>query len=180
MLGWHRTIALLMVASAMARAQLTIENPKHVEISEQDAQVLFLTTSRVIETEFHSPGTLENKFHVKLVLGQPGERFTIDDASGNGTIYLERWNDGRFAVAVMRLAMQHLLVPDRQKRMLIEIQRRSREIAPVPAGKLANQRIPAPAEPTLSAGAPSDNCVGSITNAAARQPPCRPVPIAAR
>ena len=178
MWSWHRTMALLMVAGAMARAQLTIENPKHVEVSEQDAQVVFLTTARVIETEFRSPGTLENKFHVKLVLGQPGERFTIDDPSGNGTIYLERWNDGKFAVALMRLSMQHLLAPDRQKRMLMEIQRRSREIAPVPAAKLANQPIPSAPDPL--SGTVRNNCTDTIADAAVRQVSCRPLPVGVR
>jgi len=97
------------------------KTPSIWTVPEQQAQVLFLTTNRVVEAEFHAPGTLENTFRMRLVLGEKAERFTIDDPSGNGTIYLEKWNEGRFAVAAMRLAVQHLLGPDRQKRMLEEI-----------------------------------------------------------
>ncbi len=78
---------------------------------------------------------------MRLVLGEKAERFTIDDPSGNGTIYLEKWNEGRFGVAAMRLAVQHLLGPDRQKRMLEEIVRRTHEIAPIKAGQLRNERF---------------------------------------
>src|SRR5205085_10320575 len=107
------TSVLLLAASFAARAQLTVENPRHLDFPEQQAQVLFMTTNRVLESEFHSPGALENTFHVRLVLGEKAERFTIDDAFGNGSIYLEKWNEGKFAVSAMRLAVQHLLVPDR-------------------------------------------------------------------
>jgi hypothetical protein len=87
------------------RAQLVLENPKHLDVSEQQAQVLFLATNRVLEAEFHAPGTLENTFRMRHVLGEKAERFTINDPSGNGTIDLEKWNEGRFAVAAMRLAL---------------------------------------------------------------------------
>src|SRR5262249_1257111 len=104
MLGWHQTTAFLILASSFACAQLTIENPKHIDISDQRAQLIFLTTLRVVESEFHSAGSLENKFRLRLVLGQAAERFTIDDPLGNGSVYMERWNEGKFAVVAMRLA----------------------------------------------------------------------------
>jgi len=85
MLAVHLMSVLLLAASSLAWAQLVIENPGHLDMPEQQAQVLFLTTNRVLESEFHSPGALENAFRMKLVLGGKAERFTIDDSSGNGT-----------------------------------------------------------------------------------------------
>ena len=163
----HRTAVLLLLATSLSRAQLTIENPKHLDVPEPQAQALFQTTTRVLESEFHSPGALENKFRIRLVLGEKPERFTIDDPLGNGTIYLERWNEGRFAVATMRLAVQHLLAPERQKRMLEEIVRRTNEIAPVSAAELHRERIDMP-QP-----GPQSDCIARIPDAAVRGLPCR-------
>ena len=105
---------------------------------------------------------------------EKAERFTIDDPSGNGTIYLEKWNEGKFAVAAMRLSVQHLLGPDRQKRMLEEIVRRTHEIAPVKAAQLRNERVPA-LMPDVQNG-----CIGQVTNAAVRGVNCRPSTIVPR
>jgi len=48
MLAMHRTTVLFLLASSMMRAQLVLENPKHLDVPEQQAQVLFLTTARVL------------------------------------------------------------------------------------------------------------------------------------
>ncbi len=174
MLAWHRTIVLLVLASSMVRAQLVLENPKHLNVPEQQAQVLFLTTVRVMETEFHSPGALENTFRMRLVLGEKSERFSIDDPAGNGTLHLEKWNESQFAIAAMRLAVQHLLAPDHQKRLLEEIVRRTHEIAPVNATQLRNEPVPSVIP------AAQDGCIGTITNAAVRSVNCGPASIVAR
>jgi len=174
MLALHRTTALLLLGSSLVRAQLVIENPKHLEVPEQRAQAVFLTTMRVMEKEFHSQGTLENTFRLRLVLGEKPERFTIDDPSGNGTVYMERWNEGKFAVTAMRLSIQHLLVPERQKHMLEEIVRRTHEIAPVTASQLREERVPSPIPEV------QDNCFSTMTNAAVHSVNCRPVPIVRR
>jgi len=167
MLAVHLMSVFLLAASSLAWAQLVIENPGHLDMPEQQAQLLFLTTNRVLESEFHSPGALENAFRMKLVLGEKAERFTIDDSSGNGTIYLEKWNEGKFAVAAMRLAVQHLLVPERQKRMLEEIVRRTHEIAPIKAAELRNEPA-SPAVPHLQG-----DCISQMMNAAFRGVDCR-------
>lgn len=163
----YRTAVLLALASSLLRAQLAIENPKHLDVSEAQAQALFLTTTRVMEKEFNVPGVLENKFRMKLVLGQAPERFTIDDPAGNGTLYLERWNEFKFTATTMRLAIQQLLVPERQQRMMDVIVRRAHEIAPVSAADLRREEIQIP-QPR-----PQNDCVGRITNAAVPGIPCR-------
>ncbi len=164
----------MLLGSSLLNAQLVIENPKHLDVSEQRAQAVFLTTIRVMEREFHSEGALENMFRMRLVLGEKPERFTIDDPLGNGTVYMERWSEGKFAVTAMRLSVQHLLVPDRQKRMLEEIVRRTHEIAPVTASQLREERTPSVIPES------QDNCINGMTNAAVHSVNCRPVPIARR
>lgn len=168
MLAMHRTTVLLLLASSLVQAQLVLENPKHLDVPEHQAQAIFLTTMRVMESEFHSPGTLENTFRMRLVLGEKPERFTIDDPSGNGTVYMERWNEGRFAVTAMRLAIQHLLAPERQKRMLEEIVRRAHEIAPIKAAQLREEAMPSVIPES------NDDCINAMTNAAVHGTNCRP------
>jgi hypothetical protein len=174
MLVLHRTTALLLLGSSLVGAQVVIENPKHLEVSEQQVQAVFLTTVRVVEKEFHSQSALENTFRLRLVLGEKPERFTIDDPSGNGTVYMERWSEGKFAVTAMRLSIQHLLFPERQKRMLEEIARRTHEIAPVTASQLREEGVPS----VISES--HDNCVRTMTNAAVHSVNCRPVTIMGR
>ena len=164
----YRTVVLLLFASSLLSAQLAIENPKHLDVSEAQAQALFLTTTRVMEKEFNAPGALENKFHMKLVLGQTPERFTIDDPAGNGTLYLERWNEFKFTATTMRLAIQQLLVPERQQRMMDVIVRRAHEIAPVSAATLRHETV------DVALPQSSDECVSRITNAALSGIPCKP------
>ena len=162
----HRTAAWLLLLSSFAQAQLKIENPQHQDVPESQAQALFQTTTQVLEAEFHTPGALENTFRMRLVLGDKAERFTIDDPQGNGTLYMDRWNEGKFAVATMRLAIQHLLGPERQKRMLDEIVKRTREVAPVSAADLRREKIALPMPPSLSP------CIQRITDAAIGGTPC--------
>jgi hypothetical protein len=175
MSAWRGTIAWLVLASSFVGAQLTIENPKHVEVPEQQAQALFLVTERVMESEFHNPGSLENRFRMKLVLGQTPERFTVDDAQGNGTLFLDKWDDGKFTVAAMRLAVQHLLGPERQQKMLQEIRKRTSEVAPVPVSKLRGQPMPS-SSPTSPGWAIPDKCMDQMTNAALRVTACQSAP----
>lgn len=163
----YRTAVLLVLASSLLRAQLAIENPKHLDVSEAQAQALFLTTTRVMEKEFNVPGVLENKFRMKLVLGQAFERFTIDDSAGNGTLYLEHWNEFKFTATTMRLAIQQLLVPERQQRMMDVIVQRAHEIAPVSAADLHREKIEIP-QPR-----PQDDCLGRMTDASIGGHPCR-------
>jgi hypothetical protein len=181
MLVWRRTAVLLVLACSWIHAQLVLENPKHLKVPEQQAQALFLTTNRVMEKEFNVPGTLENKFRMKLVLGEPKERYTIDDAQGNATLYLERWNEYKFTSVTMRLAIQQLLVPERQERMIDTIVRRAHEIAPVSAAELKVESVSLPQVRS------QDDCIARMNNAALGGVPCkqglgspRPTPVPAR
>jgi hypothetical protein len=181
MLVWRRTTVLLLATCSWIQAQLVLENPKHLKVPEQQAQALFLTTNRVMEKEFSVPGALENKFRMKLVLGEAHERYTIDDAQGDGTLYLERWNEYKFTNVAMRLAIQQLLVPERQERMIDVIVRRAHEIAPVSAAELKVESVSLPPVP------PQNDCMARMNNAALGGMPCkqglgvqRPTPMTTR
>src|SRR5262249_55326415 len=163
----HRTTVLLLLASSLMQGKLEIVNPKHLDVPAAPALALFQSTTRIMEKEFNVPGAFENKFHMRLVLGQTSERFTIDDPAGNGTLYLERWNEFKFTATTMRLAVQQLLVPERQQKMLDLIVRRAHEIAPVSAVDLGQEKMAAPQQHL------QDDCIGRIANAAVPGVPCR-------
>jgi hypothetical protein len=55
MLAVHSMSVLLVAASSMAWAQLVIENPGHLDMPEQQAQVLFLTTTGCWNRNFILP-----------------------------------------------------------------------------------------------------------------------------
>ena len=165
---WHWTTVLAVALSSGLQAQLAIENPRHLSVPEPQAQALFLTTLRVMEKEFNAPETLENKFRMRLVLGEKQERFTIDDPAGNGTLYLERWNEFKFTATTMRLAIQQLLAPERQQRMMDAIVRRAHEIAPVSAADLRREPVNLPPARRL------DDCMARMSDASSGGVPCKP------
>ena len=66
MTACYRTAVLLVLASSLLRAQLAIENPKHLDVSEAQAQALFLTTIRVMEKEFNVPTKAFEQFKERL------------------------------------------------------------------------------------------------------------------
>jgi len=178
MLASNRMTLFLLLASSWVPAQLVVENPKHLDLPEPQAQVLLRTTARLVEQEFHRPGALENKFHLRLVLGQTPEHFTVDDPAGGGAIYLERWDEGKFALATMQIAIQRLLPPERQQQVLQEILRRARGVAPVDAARLRKEDVPGP---QLDASPLEDECVAAIANMSLRGRPCgRPRPLQVR
>jgi hypothetical protein len=51
MLAVHWTSVLLVAASSLLRAQLVIENPRHLDIPEQQAQVPSAITSRPVTAQ---------------------------------------------------------------------------------------------------------------------------------
>ena len=62
---------LLLVCPLLA--QVTIENPDHLDVPEQKVQILFHTTCQVVAREFHIHKG-EQEFPLVLVLGDPRER----------------------------------------------------------------------------------------------------------
>jgi|SRR5215470_7466267 len=163
--------ALLVVASTLLQAQLTIENPKHLEVPDPLAQALFLTASRVVETEFHCLASAENTLRIRLVLGQTTEHLTENDSFGNGSIYLERWDENKFAFAAMRLVLLRIIGPHRQERMLREIVSRAHDIAPVRPAELHKETTPSSDLSTQR------SCLEEITDARGRGRPCGPLGI---
>ena len=146
-------------------AVLTIVNPKHREIPEQRARVQFLTACNVVAAEFHRAAD-EVKLNVTLVVEDGDEHYAIDK-SGELTLHLKSWNDAKFVDAVIRGAIQQLTPAHTRERLLMDVLRRSDQIAPVSPNEL---KSPTSSGRLVPMNLPED-CI-----TAAREEPCLAVP----
>lgn len=125
-----KMLFLLLLTACPVLAQVHIQNPKHLPVPEEKAQVIFNTACRVVADEFHVPHS-QLAFSLVLVLGEESQRYTANEETGTYAVYLRQWDPVQFADSAMRLAVQRLVPPQRRNRMLTAILFRSREIAPI-------------------------------------------------
>ena len=121
----------------MGIAQLTITNPKHLDLPEPRARVLLSETCRVVANEFHVHNPSDLEYSLTLVLGEKDEGYGIDN-EGKVTLYLQQWSESKFIDEATRLAVQSLANRDRVQRLAKEILRRSNRILPVPQSSLCS------------------------------------------
>ena len=163
-------VVLVVVAGNFpTSAQLTIQNPHHLPVPEQKASVLMSTASRVIAEHFAVANGGQRQFRLTLVLGSSDEHYTAEGDKGAYTLFLQRWDENKFTLAVTNLAIQRLVVNDRLASLVSEILRRSDQVAPVPAAQLRGGRISVPPLAGQTSG-----CLSAITEAAVRKIPCGP------
>jgi hypothetical protein len=162
-------MAFLLVVAAgdfPSSAQLTIQNPHHLPVPEQKASVLMSTACRVIAEHFASAKG-DQRLRLTLVLGSSDEHYTAEGDKDAYTLFLQRWDENKFTLAVTNLAIQRLVVNDRLASLVSEILRRSDQVAPVPAAQLRGSRISIPPLAGQTSG-----CLSAITEAAVRRIPC--------
>lgn len=131
---------LLLLTCSSGFAQVTIKNSDGVEVPVEKVNVIFRMVSQVVAETFHVSGEDIKEFPLVLVLGSPIEHYTQDEEHHVYIVYLNRWNEAQFAASAMRLTIQAMLVPrGRRDKMVIEILRRSNQVAPVSVRTLANE-----------------------------------------
>ena len=121
-------------ADELARARVTIVNGQHQEVPEARVRVLLLTTCRVVAEEFHRHPD-EVDLRLTLVMGDRDERSMIDK-DGNLSLYMDRWNEGKFVDGVITGAVQQLTTQRTRQKMFTDILRRTDGIAPVSVNQL--------------------------------------------
>jgi hypothetical protein len=132
--------ALLLMASSFGLGQVTIKNPKHLEVPEDRVRVLFGTACRTVAEEFNIRDSSELETPFTLVLGEPYQHFQVDEENHVYTIYLDTWEETQFATYALRLAVQRMVPKERRKIMVLKILKRSNEISPVAANQLRDRR----------------------------------------
>jgi len=163
-------LLLILTASSPTAAQLTVINPKHLEVPEEKAGILLRTACEVVAGEFHVSDASDLKFGLTLVLGEVEEHYTADEGTRSYTLYLKEWEEFKFATLAMRLCVYQLPTRRRESRLVNEILRRSDKISPVWAGKLRNEPhrgLPATAGP--------NNCMSALNSQPCENSPQRPM-----
>ena len=162
-------IASLSVLAPAATAQLSVVNPRHLNVSEEKARLILNTAYRVVAEQFKIRDFASDEQKLTLVLGEPNERYEEQSSGKACTVYLSQWDEEKFAVAAMRHAVYRLAHGQRMNRMIGEVLRRANLAAPVSIDTLRRQHIGASNALTNTAESP---CLGAIHNAAVRDLTC--------
>ena len=132
-------LILALAVSTATRAQVTVQK-NGADVPEERASVLYNTAMRVVAQEFHLKDASDIRFPVTLVLGDANERVTGDELNKVYVIYMERWDEAKFALAASRIAIQRLVSEERKTRIVSDILRRASQIAPVSLPALNSRR----------------------------------------
>jgi len=127
------TFLTILVMTCACHAQLTIQNKGDLGVPSDRAQVIFSTACRVVREEFHLPGAELHQFRLTLVVGSLEDRYEDDHDAGIYRIYLKKWDEKKFAVGVLRLAVEGMISRHERDRLVWQILTRSNAIGPVPA-----------------------------------------------
>jgi len=134
--------AFLLLACSSILAQVTVVNPKHLDFPRDKVDVIFHMACKIVDEDFQiHHGTQKSEFPVTLVLGAPDEGYTEDEDHPLYTINLDHWNEVRFTMAMIGVAIQHMVVPqNRRDKLVLEVLRRSNQIVTVPVTTLAKDQ----------------------------------------
>lgn len=173
-------LMFLVIAGPSSQAQLAIENPRHLQVPEQKASLLLNTACRVVAEKFRLSNQGDHLLSLKLVLGSKDEHYTADADKDAYTLFLERWDESKFAEAVTDLAIQRLVVRDHLVSLVTEVLRRSAQVTPVPVTELRENKTSGQqlrGSQGLGQPSPSETsgCLSSVTEAAVRNIPCGPL-----
>jgi hypothetical protein len=156
------SVIVLLVTNSLGLAQLTISNPKHLDLPEQRVRVLLIEACRVVANEFHARNSSDVEYSLILVLGEKDEGWGIDNED-RITLYLREWNETKFVEAATRLAIQSLANHERVQRLAKEILRRSDRILPLSQHNFRDPRFLRPGHTP----SPEGNCISAV-----RDEPC--------
>jgi hypothetical protein len=125
------TLLIMLAAACISQAQLKVENRDHLVVPSQRPQIIYATACRVVREEFHLKHAELRDFPLTLVLGSPDDRYEDDHDAGVSRIYLKVWDEKKFAVGVMRLAIEGMVNTQRRDHLVWEILTRANAIMPV-------------------------------------------------
>jgi hypothetical protein len=94
------------VSSPLAAGYLTILNPNREKISPEEAEKVYLRACEAIEKEFNRPIPVRPRLLLRLGASDNVLRYPM------GEIQLKKWDEYRFADAVVDLALHEILSPE--------------------------------------------------------------------
>jgi hypothetical protein len=98
-------------SSRHAEEYLTILNPNHEKISLEEAEKVYLRACEVVEKEFNRPTPIRPRLILRLGAGDNVLRYPIRE------IQLKKWDEYRFADAVVDLALHDMVPPEERARL---------------------------------------------------------------
>lgn len=125
------TIAVLVLGSLAAQAQVSIVDPNHLGFPAGKPDAIYHAALRVVAETFELDDASELATPTTLFLGEQDERYVEDEDQKIDAIYLTSWSEKKFAISVMRLALGHLVDRDCRNQIVGEILGRSDAMAPV-------------------------------------------------
>ena len=155
----------VLIAAFPCTAQLTIVNPKQLEVPQAKANILLNTACRVVAKKFRVSDPSSLRFSLVLVLGEREEHYTVDEKKLEYKLYMREWDETKFVALAMRFCVQRLPTREQEARLLKEILHRSDKISPVPANELRRDAAASLLPPPRNTGS---DCLS-----AAREQPCR-------
>jgi len=127
------TLLVMLAAACISQAQLKVENRDHLVVPSERPQIIYATACRVVREEFHLKDAELRDFPLTLVVGSTEDRYEDDHDAGIYRIYLRVWDEKKFAVGVMRLAIEGMINTQRRDHLVWEILTRANAIMPVNA-----------------------------------------------
>jgi len=127
--AWNLFLFLLLCGAAL-HAQVSIVNPEHVAVPAGRPEALYHSALQVIAETFGRDND-SLRFPVTLYLGEDDERYVADEDQKLDAVYLAGWNENKFTVSVMRLAMEHFMDHQCRNELLGEIVSRADAVSPV-------------------------------------------------
>ena len=130
----------LFGAGSLRAGEVTIENPKGLPVKQEEVSLLYTLVCQQVAESFHVKNYKDIEVPLTLVLGEERERYLIDHLTGAVTIYLQQWNETRFAAAAVMIAFHHVLTNDQFQVVVTKALKRFSKIAPETVTTLKNRR----------------------------------------
>jgi hypothetical protein len=99
------------LSSPLAAGYLTILNPNHEKIAPEEAEKVYLRACEAIEKEFNRPFPIRPRLLLRLGANDNVLRYPM------GEIQLKKWDEYRFADAVVDLALHDILSPEERVKL---------------------------------------------------------------
>jgi hypothetical protein len=125
-------VLLAFIDCGLARgAQVKIVNPKNLPVDEERVNLLYPMACQEVAESLRVRDAKMLEYPLTLVLGEQVERYTIDHTTGEGTIYLQQWDETSFASSAVMLAVHHVLTDQQFRMVVMKTLKRFRNTVPV-------------------------------------------------
>ena len=127
------TLLVMLAAACISQAQLKVENRGDLVVPSERPQIIYATACRVVREKFHLKHSELRDFPLTLVLGSPEDQYQDDHDAAIYRIYLRVWDEKKFAVGVMRLAIEGMVDQQQRDHLVWLILTRANAVMPVNA-----------------------------------------------